>query len=488
MSRLNAFRRPRLHLFDDTGMPQDLRRSLYWVIWGVTAGMFGTVVTTGAAWSGFQREVLGANDFQLGLLAAIPVGMNVVQLIISHYMEKKRNRRFLFLLFGLLGRFFWIPIGLAPILFSSFSVDLRIWIVIVFVAFVSTGNSFVNLGFGSLMGDLVPMRIRGQFFSVRQRVYLAAGVVCGILVARLIDEYGAVGYTVALVMAGVTSMLDIVCFFFVKWPPMLEPEGGVDQTPFRVMLKEVFANKLFMRVTLFFTLWQFSVGVAAPFWNIYMIEDLQMSFLQMSLYSQIVSNLVTVLTISRWGRLIDRYGNKPIMQLAMPVCCILGPLPWLFVTKDTTWLVLLSNIMTGFMWPIMDLGQQNLYLSESPRKHRSMYVAVFFASINLTGIALGNAVGGYLMQTTFSAWEAQGVSVLSVTLTNSHYVFMLTAALRLIVAFAFIRTISEEGSWSLGDTIRDIVKERSQIRQRRLYQWREYRLRKRARRGQRGQG
>jgi hypothetical protein len=53
----------RLRLFDETGMPTELRNNLYWLIWAVTAGMLGTVVTTGAGWSAFQRQVLGANAF-----------------------------------------------------------------------------------------------------------------------------------------------------------------------------------------------------------------------------------------------------------------------------------------------------------------------------------------------------------------------------------------------------------------------------------------
>ena len=53
------------------GMSRELRSNLYWVIWAVTAGMLGTVVTTGPVWSAFQRQVLGANDMQLGLIAAI---------------------------------------------------------------------------------------------------------------------------------------------------------------------------------------------------------------------------------------------------------------------------------------------------------------------------------------------------------------------------------------------------------------------------------
>ena len=479
-SRSSRFR---LHWFDDLGMAEDLRKSLYWVIFGVTAGMFGNVVTTGSTWSGFQRIVLGANDFQLGLIAAIPVALNVAQLFISYYMERKRNRRFLFLFFGIVGRFFWIPIALVPYLFPSFSVDRRIWLVIVFVAFVAIGNSFVNLGFGSLMGDLVPMRIRGQYFGVRQRVMLAAAVICGVIVAAMIDTLGEIGYTIALVLAGVTTIMDIVCFLFFKWPDMAEPEGGVDRTPIRVMLKEVLVNKPFMKVVLFFTLWQFAVGISSPFFNVFMLEELNMSFIQMTLYTQIASNIVTVLTVSRWGRLIDRYGNKTIMQLVILVNC-LSPLPWLLATPKAIWYVLLSNVVSGCFWPVMDLAQQNLYLNQSPRMHRSMYVAVFFSCINLAGIALGNAVGGWLMQNAFKQLEALHFTLFGVEWINTHYIILLGSVLRLLVALLILPRINEQDAWSVRDAARDIQREQLSAYHRHRFARRAYFLRRKARREQ----
>ena len=78
----------RLHFFNDNGMAEQLRKNLYWVIWSVTFGMVGFVITTGPIWSAYQREVLGANDFQLGLIAAIPVATCILQVFISYYMEK----------------------------------------------------------------------------------------------------------------------------------------------------------------------------------------------------------------------------------------------------------------------------------------------------------------------------------------------------------------------------------------------------------------
>lgn len=446
----------RLHFFNDAGMSEQLRKNLYWVIWSVTVGMVGFVITTGPVWSAFQREILGANDFQIGLISAIPIATCALQVFISYYIEKKRNRRFILLLLGLAGRSLWLLIALVPYLFPKFAPDLRIWIVIVFVVVISGSNSGVNLSFGSLIGDLVPIRIRGSYFSARQRISLISGVTTGLLLSLMIDRVGLVGYTIAIFVAGIMMLLDIVGFMFVKWPEMEEahlPSLGK-------LLKEVFSNKQFIRVVIFYSAWLFAVNIAGPFWNLHMLEYLKMNFIQMTLYTQVISGFSTILFIASWGRLIDRYGNKPVLQIAT-ICIVFSPLPWLFATHSSIYFVLISNIISGATWPVIDICQQNLYLLQSPRTHRSMYIAVFFACINLFGIALSNAIGGYLMQTPFAYLAAHVPVVLGLVFSKMHWMILTSVILRVLVLIIFLPKIREDGAQTLSVTMKGIAKNTS---------------------------
>ncbi|MBN1778567.1 MAG: MFS transporter [Clostridiales bacterium] len=467
----------RLRFFNDSGMAEQLRKNLYWVIWSVTIGMVGFVITGGPVWSAFQREVLGANDFQIGLISAIPVATCALQLFISYYMEKKRNRRFLFLFLGLSGRVLWLPIALVPYIFPSFSVDLRIWLVIVFVVIISGTNSGVNLAYGSLMGDLVPINIRGSYFSVRQRISLISGVITGLLISAMVDRVGLVGYSIALAVAGVTLMLDIVCYFFVKWPNMEEAH----LPPLLTLLKEVFSNKRFVKIVVFYSSWLFAVNIAAPFWNIHMLEYLKMNLTQMALYSQIVSGLASIMIVTRWGRLIDRYGNKPVLQMAA-MCIVLSPVPWLFATNSTAWIIIISNVISGATWPVIDICQQNLYLSQSPRTHRSMYIAVFFACINLFGVALANAAGGYLMQSPFAALTLRFPVVLGLDFSKMHWMILTSIILRIVVLLIFLPRIHEDGAQTLSGTVKGIATDTGGQMRRRIDMIRLSFLRKRLRR------
>ncbi|MDD3214531.1 MAG: MFS transporter, partial [Eubacteriales bacterium] len=170
-----------------------------------------------------------------------------------------------------------------------------------------------------------------------------------------------------------------------------------------------------------------------------------------------ISNVTTVFVISRWGRLIDRYGNKPMLQMAA-IFITFSPLPWFFATPATAILILVSNVISGASWPVSDLCQQNLYLSHSPQVHRSMYIAVFLACINLFGVALGNAVGGWLMQNPFAALAAQNYVFLGQPMNSYRYMFLATIVLRLLVALVVLPRISEDGAWTVGAAFKDMLR------------------------------
>ena len=160
----------------------------------------------------------------------------------------------------------------------------------------------------------------------------------------------------------------------------------------------------------------------------------------------------------------------------------LSPLPWFFATPISTYFILTSNVLSGCSWPVSDVCQQNLYLSHSPKVHRSMYIAVFLACINLFGIALGNAAGGWLMQDPLAALAAQHNTFLGMPMTNTRYLFLTTIALRVLVMFVFLPRISEEGAWTLRATLADMLLRTRDSLVKRVVQLRVLLLRRRARR------
>ena len=442
-----------VELFDGRGLEPGLKDSLNWIIYAVMFGQIWGFITTGAAWTGYLREVLHADDFTLGLISAVPVAANSLQLLAAYVMQRWRNRRFLLMFSGIASRLFWIPIALVPYLLPG-AQGTQMMLVTCFIMMVAVGNSFLGLTFNSLMADIVPIRIRGRFFASRQAASLLTGLVGGLAASYLVDKMGTPGYTVALIVASVFGVCDILCYFKVDFPPLEAPESG-KAPPFFSSLRDVLRDKNFMRVVFCFTCWAFAVNISVPFFNVHMLENLNMSYTQITLLNQIASNIIALLFVTRWGKPLDRYGGKAILQICSHIC-MLTPIIWMFATPNTLWVVLVANVFTGLFWPGIDLGQQNLYLGSLASRNRAMYVAVYCAVVNLMGVATSNALGGFLLKAVFTPLETNVLSTLNLGLTKYHMMFALTAVLRMVVVFVLFPRLREDGEMNYKQAAREI--------------------------------
>ena len=111
-----------------------------------------------------------------------------------------------------------------------------------------------------------------------------------------------------------------------------------------------------------------------------------------------------------------------------------------------------------------------------------MFIAVFLACINLFGVAFANMVGGFLMQTPFTALAEQHYVLLGMEMNSSRYMFLATVLLRILVLIFFLPHINEEGAWTMHAAIKDMIRLSREGFDRRILQFRIKWLRKRWRR------
>ena len=143
---MKRLKMPSIELYNMHGLSADTKRALRMVI---VAAMFGnafTIITTSAAWTGFQRA-LGADSMQMGILSAIPVAASVIQIFASFVLEKHMNRRTLLLVFGLLHRVGWLMIGLTPLFLPEAMGGARLYVVMALLAAASLGAAFLNVSY-----------------------------------------------------------------------------------------------------------------------------------------------------------------------------------------------------------------------------------------------------------------------------------------------------------------------------------------------------
>ncbi len=431
---------------------KELKKSLTLVTLAASLGLPFFSVINGPALTGFTR-MLGANDFVYSVIMAMPVLGAIVQVFISYMMVNSGKRKTLFLIAGFIHRPLWFVIALIPFLLQPERTKAAIVVVIILIAISSVANSVVGMAFNSWMGSLVPVEIKGRFFSRRTMIYTISGGLAALLAGILLDSIqGFSGYAVVLIIAAILGTADIVIFFWIKDPPMETPS---EKQSFGKLFMEPFRDNNYLKYILFVSFWYFSVNISGPFFNVYMIEEIKMSYLTISLFTQVASNLTTIFSIRIWGNLADKYGSKPVMLL----CCsslFIIPLVWLFVTPQTIWVVLIIGIFSGLFWPGFEMTALNQSIWLAPEKNRSIYIANYTLVVMLIGTAAAFLCGGAFMQFTRAAFPESGLQLFGgLTIGGYQLLFLLSGLFRLLVILLFFRSYEEKESQRATKILKD---------------------------------
>ncbi|NLD50782.1 MAG: MFS transporter [Clostridiaceae bacterium] len=437
--------------------PKELQKSLILVILGISFGItFFNIIGNpvgGPPFTGFMRA-LGASNLVYGVVMALPVLGAIVQIFASFYIEKTGRRKSVFLIFGFIHRFLWIPIALIPLFFRFENKYIIIIIITVLVTISSASNSTASICFLSWMGDLIPMEVRGKFFSTRTAVFTSVGAVTSILVGRYLDTInGLNGYAVIFIIAAILGAADIFCFIWVKNPKM---EISEDRMPFKKLLTIPFKDKNYLKFILFAAIWYFGTNIALPFLNIYMLEYLNLSYFLIFLFIQVINNISTVLLILFLGKVVDLYGNKPVQAICCTMLAILQFM-WIFAAPENFVIVPVIYFLNGICLAGFELTTTNLSIWLPPEKNRSIYVANYTLVISVIGIAMAYISGGAYLELTKDFFTNLNLSFVNgQKFSNFHSLFIISTIIRLTAIFLVHPKVSEENSKSPWDLIKSL--------------------------------
>ena len=446
-----SFPSPFLPLYQEAGILPDIRRSIGFMILANLFGTFWGTIAGGSALTGLAGA-LGANDFVFGVLVAIPLFGTLLQIPAALLVSRTKKRKIYMMTFGVVSRALWLLVGLVPFLIPNQPDWLRIWTLIFLIGISSFSGSFINIVFTPWMADLVPIGILGRWLSLRDKLLNILSVAFGLLVARLLDVLpGYTGYAVVFVMCGVFGILDMVCFLGVKEVPM-HTESNVK---IRAVFQGMFRDKPFFRILLFWTFWSFTANVAGPYFIRYALGPLELSFLEVTLSSQVTGAVFAVLTLSQWGRLIDQYGSKPVLWATCFIAAV-NPVVWLFSSVGSPLSLFLFNAIGGVVWGASNLAVMGILLRVSPDSQRPTYVAVFTAITSIAGAFLGVLTGGAILQGIQDTAAAHGGKLFGIVPNHYLIVFMLSVFLRLATLYLFLPQMENEKPFTFRQMVTDL--------------------------------
>lgn len=416
-------------LAGDPQVDRSLRHSLK------DAAAFAAMTGIGETYLSAFAIALKATTAQIGLLASLPPLLaSLVQLFSAWLGRATRQRRMIMLVGATIQALAWLPVLALPLAFPDAAVPLLIASVVVY----HSGAHLAAPQWASIMGDLVPARRRGRFFGLRTRIVMLttfASLLIGGLVLQLFSASGnpLAGFALLFAIAFVARLVSVQYLARMTVDATLEHSG--DGSFARGWLRRLRGSNA-VRFSIFFALMQFGVAIASPFFTVYMLRDLNFSYLQFTLNSG-TAILAQFLTLSQWGRISDVFGNRRILVVT-GLLIPLMPLLWTF--SPNFYYLVAIQALSGFSWAGFSLSAGNFIYDLVAPSRRASYLAVHNVLAH-TGIFAGAMLGGYLgtiMPTRVELFGA-GFSWIS----GLYGVFIVSALVRFAVAAILLPRLRE---------------------------------------------
>ncbi|MFA6048804.1 MAG: MFS transporter [Candidatus Micrarchaeia archaeon] len=422
---------------------EDVERSLDYSIKDGTA--YSAMVGFGDTYLTPFALRLGATNAEIGLLVGLPqLFASVAQQVSAHVTERFRKRRSIIVAHAFLQGLMWLPILLTPFLFPQTPVPFLILFACLYAGFAA----FAALPWASMMGDLVPEDSRGAYFGKRNEITGFAAFVTAAVAGSALGWFDANGELFKAVAApGDSWLVGFSFIFFVAFlarmvsvgylkkmsEPAYEPAPGQKLSLFdfvRRMRKEDFGV-----FTLYAALTQFATNLAAPFFTVYVLQVLEFDYGTFAIFMAALT-FTQLISMTYWGSLADKYGNKTVLNVAGFLIPIV-PLLWLF-SQQPTYLIF-AHAVSGFAWAGFNLLTFNYVLDATEPSTRPRYIA-HFNFLNTGAVFAGALLGGVLAAffadkrlDVFPGFAIEGLLLL----------FMVSGLLRLIIASALLPKVKE---------------------------------------------
>ena len=406
-----------------------------WGAWGQIIGI-GTAVFTGYV------LYLGATDAQVAYFVSIASFASIGQVISSLIAPRiKHKKRFVFII-GMFEMTLRFALILAPLILEGTPAILFVGITLGLA--LMCGHT-VSPIYNDWLATIIPEDIRARFISRQTMANLLSGMAAAFAAGKYIDlfteETRYAAFFTAFVLATILGVGGYINLMRVPFREHVTDTPGNLLTPFR--------DRPFLKLLLFFLLWNFALGISSPFYSVFMLKTLHIDYATVAIFNSLFMGAM-VIGYRILGGLVDKYGGKAILQLLVPPCVLL-PVLWVFNSTDSYYLIPVAMILSGLIHSgILVSVNAILFGILSEGRNKTTYFAAWSTAINMTyAVAplLGSALVAYF-STTHLQWFQIPVGNLQIS-------FLATSVV-LLIPILFLPAISDQKQTSPGELLNQV--------------------------------
>ncbi len=403
---------------------------------------------------------LGATNPQIALLSSFPgfIG-NFFQLLTLHLMNKSSRKKIILWCISTQAML-WLPLIVVGWLyfFNGLSTTVASYLVIAVYSLLILAGALGNPAWSSWMRDILTSKC-GEYFSNRNKIITGVVLISMLLGGIILDSFqeSNVFFGFAIIFTIAFIGRTIAAYLFTK---KYEPKYVPDKKSYFSLLSfiEHVTKNNFGRFVILISLISLSTAVAGPFFAVYMLKELQLSYFSYTLIilSPVVSTLVF---LPLWGKFSDKHGNVKILKITgclIPIIPLLWMLSWLFVPMGKTNLVLylfFLEILGGFTWAGFNHASAT-FIYEAVSKEKMPYCTTYLNIFTGTGIFVGAMLGGY-----FTTLDIYPIGITPILAT-----FFISSVMRFIsvsILLPIIKEVKPVEPFSVRQSVKHYFKEKT---------------------------
>jgi len=348
--------------------------------------------------------VLGCNNFQIGILAALPFITQPLQILVIPLIERFRRRKVITLASWIPAQLSWVLIALIP-LFLDVPSSSAVALLLVTIGIRGVFASVASCSWNSWLRDLVPQQVLGSVFARRQMWANLAAMTFGLAASFFVTYWEghvpagneALGYTFPLLFGAVFLGLASPVFMSLIPEPLMQPSAEPQPSLFST-ISTPFRDGNYRHLLSFLFLWGLALNMSIPFFAVYMLLRLGLPLSAVIGFS-ILSQAFNILFLRIWGPLSDRFGFKAILSVSVSLY-LLVVFGWTFTTMPERYfltipLLVVLHILAGIAAAGVTLATSTIGLKLAPKGQATAYLAAAGLATSM-GAGLGPLLGGYL--------------------------------------------------------------------------------------------
>lgn len=299
-------------------------------------------VTSGAFLSGLAYLV-GAGTALTGIIAALPTLMNTIQIFSSVVYENRAGSKRITVEFALIQRLCLLMMLFVPTLMLGARISVAVIAVLYSCAHFC--GAFINTGANNWLISLVKKERLGRYLGLKDSMTLVASTGGSLILSKILDAYRfadqeILGFRIIGILCIGICVVDITCLTLIREP---ENVKHVEPLNIRKAIQMPLTDQNYRNILIFFLLWSVASNFASPFFSIYMLENLGLSYFYITVMNMVAS-VARIAAANLWGKAADSYSWR-LVTLGSIFMLGVAYIGW--GTADERKLYLLASGRTG---------------------------------------------------------------------------------------------------------------------------------------------